>query len=119
MADLELHDEFDLFQNRPARLSVVSTFNETIRGTYVSPRYPGSSHFNIPPSPVLFTSSKILLKIVFRVMKKESSGESKINSGGDSKDKVAIVNNFLHSAFSNVALTVNGVTVQNPTTGKI
>ncbi|MCP4117082.1 MAG: hypothetical protein GY737_17135 [Desulfobacteraceae bacterium] len=105
---IDVEPEFDLFDSRPTRLNIIARHSEVVRPTYFTNRFPGSTTFTISPSASFFTSSKIFLKMEFKVMKKTADGTKVIKYADPDKDRIALVNNFVSSAFSSVQCTLNG-----------
>ena len=105
MSEDPLDFEFDLFDDRPTKLNVVGQHVEVCHATYLAAEYPGVTTFTISPAPSFFTSSKILLRMIFRVFKRTATNEVEVLDG----DKIAPINNFISSAFSTLQCTINGV----------
>ena len=112
-----LNPEFDLHDSKPSQLNVVNQMVEVIYPNYMAHRWPGSTTFTIAPSSTFFTDSKILMKMVFRIIKKSKSGEE--GNIKAEKDEVTVVNNFLSSAWSTVQLTINGAFVTSLTRRRV
>lgn len=98
--------KFLLFRKNPLLFNVVSKTEEVVTSDQWTRTHPGTVVFRPQSNSLSLIDCHFFLRMVFRVMK----GARK---NLEPTDNVAIANNFLCSAFSDVQLFINNVLVES------
>ena len=108
-----MDQKFDPFEDRTVQQTVSKEIHETHPPIYFTAKSPGKCRWSIPASSRYWTDSRFDLKMVFQVFKSVNGKSEPLTVD----DKIAPINLFLSSAFSNCSIFLNGVLVETYSNG--
>ena len=95
--------EFDIFTHRPVQTSVLGTTRVAYKP--LAPVSQGDLEFSIPASSDTYIDPNIYLYVRCKLVQEDGTDFK------DETDKTAVVNNLLHSLFSQCNVQLNGVPI--------